>query len=46
MPLLIMLSATNAENMEMNKVKNQLTGEYGEVPATARYYKVCDVSCR
>ncbi len=32
--------ATNAENMELNKVKNQLTGEYGEVPATARYYKV------
>ncbi len=24
----------------MNMVKNQLTGEYGEVPATARYYKV------
>ena len=32
--------ATNAENMEMNKVKNQLTGKYDEVPATARYYKV------
>jgi len=26
--------------MEMNKVKNQLTGKYGEVPATARHYKV------
>ena len=24
----------------MNKVKNQLTGEYGPVPDTARYYKV------
>ena len=23
----------------MNKVKNQLTGEWGEVPATARHYK-------
>ena len=33
-------SATNAENMEMNKVKNHLTGEYGAVPDTGRYYKV------
>lgn len=33
-------SATNAENMEMNKVKNQVTGEYGPVADTARYYKV------
>lgn len=32
--------AVNAENMEMNKVKNQVTGEYGPVPDTARYYKV------
>ena len=24
----------------MNTVKNQLTGEYGAVPDTARYYKV------
>ena len=23
----------------MNKVRNQLTGEYGDVPGTARYYK-------
>ncbi|XP_019850428.1 PREDICTED: aconitate hydratase, mitochondrial-like [Amphimedon queenslandica] len=33
------LTAVNAENKEMNKVKNQVTGEYGPVPETARYYK-------
>ena len=33
-------SATNAENKEMNNIKNQLTGEYGSVPDTARHYKV------
>lgn len=32
-------SATNAENGEMNNVKNQLTGEWGPVPDVARYYK-------
>ena len=32
--------AINEENREMNSVKNQLTGEYGPVPDTARYYKV------
>ena len=32
--------AVNAENNEMNKVKNHITGEYGPVPDTARYYKV------
>ncbi len=31
--------AINAFNGEPNKVKNQLTGEYGEVPATQRAYK-------
>ena len=35
----LLIGATNAFNMESNKVKNQLTGEYGEVPATARAYK-------
>lgn len=25
--------------MAMNKVRNQLTGEYADVPGTARYYK-------
>jgi len=33
------IGAINAYNDESNKVKNQLTGEYGEVPATARAYK-------
>lgn len=33
------ITAINEENKEMNKVKNQLTGEYGPVPDTARYYK-------
>lgn len=31
--------AVNAFNMETNHVKNQLTGEYGEVPAVQRAYK-------
>lgn len=31
--------AINAENGEANKVKNQLTGEWGAVPDTARHYK-------
>ncbi len=35
----LLIGAVNAFNGETNKVKNQLTGEYGEVPATARYYK-------
>ncbi|XP_018580347.1 probable aconitate hydratase, mitochondrial [Anoplophora glabripennis] len=33
------IGATNAENGEMNKVKNQVTGEWGTVPDTARFYK-------
>ena len=40
--LFLCFRATNIENKEMNKVKNQLTGEYGAVPDTARYYKVGD----
>lgn len=35
----MLIGAVNAYNNETNKVKNQLTGEYGEVPATARAYK-------
>jgi aconitate hydratase len=31
--------AVNAYNQETNKVKNQLTGEYGEVPDVQRAYK-------
>ena len=33
------IGAINAYNKEANKVKNQLSGEYGEVPDTARAYK-------
>ncbi|MFV0303928.1 MAG: aconitate hydratase [Moheibacter sp.] len=35
--------AVNAYNQETNKVKNQLTGEYGAVPDTARAYKAAGV---
>ena len=35
----MLIGGVNAYNMETNKVKNQLTGEYGEVPAVAREYK-------
>ncbi len=35
--------AVNAFNMETNHVKNQLTGEYGEVPAVQRAYKAAGV---
>ncbi len=33
------IGAINAYNKKSNTVKNQLTGEYGEVPDTARAYK-------
>ena len=33
------IGAINAFNGKANEVKNQLTGEYGEVPATQRAYK-------
>ncbi|KAH8334897.1 hypothetical protein KR074_001715 [Drosophila pseudoananassae] len=33
------IGATNAENNEMNKVKNQKTGSFDAVPAVARDYK-------
>jgi aconitate hydratase len=39
----LLIGATNAYNMESNKVKNQLTGDYAEVPATARAYKAAGV---
>ncbi|XP_074036025.1 probable aconitate hydratase, mitochondrial [Leptinotarsa decemlineata] len=35
----LFIGATNAENNELNNVKNQLTGEWGAVPDVARYYK-------
>lgn len=37
--LFIISSAVNAENSEVNKIKNQLTGEWGGVPDVARHYK-------
>ena len=39
----MLIGAINAFNMETNKVKNQLSGEYGEVPATARAYKAHNI---
>ncbi|WP_018675140.1 aconitate hydratase [Riemerella columbina] len=38
-----LIGAVNAYNMETNKVKNQLNGEYMEVPASARAYKKAGV---
>jgi aconitate hydratase len=35
----MLIGAVNYFNESTNKVKNQLTGEYGEVPATQRNYK-------
>jgi aconitate hydratase len=35
----MLIGAVNAFNSESNKVKNQLTGEYGEVPKVQRDYK-------
>ncbi len=35
----LLIGAVNAFNQETNKVQNQLTGEYGPVPETARDYK-------
>jgi aconitate hydratase len=35
----MLIGAVNAFNEETNKVKNELTGEYGEVPAVQRAYK-------
>ncbi|MBS1781857.1 MAG: aconitate hydratase [Bacteroidetes bacterium] len=35
----MLIGAINAFNMETNKVKNQINGTYGEVPAVQREYK-------
>lgn len=35
--------AVNAFNKETNSVKNQITGEYGEVPAVQRAYKAAGI---
>nr|XP_026499016.1 probable aconitate hydratase, mitochondrial [Vanessa tameamea] len=37
------ITATNAENGELNKVRNQVSGDWGAVPATARAYKAAGV---
>jgi aconitate hydratase len=37
------IGAVNAYNKEANQVKNQLTGEYGAVPDTARAYKAKEI---
>lgn len=37
--IVFLFRATNSENSEMNKIKNQLTGEWGGVPEVARHYK-------
>lgn len=37
------IGATNYENGEMNKIKNQLTGDWGAVPDVARHYKANSV---
>ncbi|KAA1479412.1 aconitate hydratase [Dentipellis sp. KUC8613] len=34
-----LIGAINSENDEANKVKNQITGEFGAVPQTAAYYR-------
>ncbi|MBC7557268.1 MAG: aconitate hydratase [Chryseobacterium sp.] len=39
----MLIGAINAYNMETNSVKNELTGEHGEVPAVARAYKAAGV---
>ncbi len=38
-----LIGAVNAFNKETDNVKNQLTGEYGPVPATQRAYKAAGV---
>ncbi len=39
----MLIGAVNAFNKETNKVKNQLTGAYGEVPAVQREYKAAGI---
>jgi aconitate hydratase len=40
----LLIGAVNAYNGETNKVKNQLSGEYDTVPATARAYKAANIN--
>ena len=39
----MLIGALNAFNMQSDSVKNQLTGEYGTVPATQRQYKAAGI---
>lgn len=39
----LLIGATNAFNDKTDNVKNQLTGEYGPVPATQRAYKAAGI---
>lgn len=39
----LLIGAMNIENEKANSVKNQLTGEMGAVPDTARYYKAQNI---
>ena len=39
-----LIGAVNAYNDTTNKVRNQLTGEFDEVPATARAYKLAGIN--
>jgi aconitate hydratase len=39
----MLIGAINAFNMDTNKVKNQLTGQYDEVPKVARAYKAANI---
>lgn len=41
--LFLYFRATNADNNELNNVKNQQTGELGAVPDTARAYKAKNI---
>ena len=35
----LLIGATNSENDQANKVRNQVTGEFAAVPDTGRFYK-------
>ncbi len=39
----MLIGAVNEFNDATNKVKNQMTGQYGEVPAVQRYYKASGI---
>lgn len=39
----LLIGAVNAFNQKTNTVRNQITGEYGEVPATQRAYKAAGI---